>query len=75
MDIEIHHIERAHLLGFSDGGNIAMMFAIRHPDRVNRLILNGIMRIMSLLFCRLALHLATWSNIPDLNDAYVNIYH
>lgn len=21
------------------------------------------------------IHLATWSNIPDLNDAYVNIYH
>ncbi len=36
-----HHIERAHLLGFSDGGNIAMVFAIQHPDRVNRLILNG----------------------------------
>ncbi len=30
---------------------------------------------MSLLFCRLALHLTTWSNIPDLNYAYVNIYH
>ena len=36
-----HRIEKAHLLGFSDGGNIAMVFAIRHPDRVNRLILNG----------------------------------
>ena len=36
-----HHIEKAHLLGFSDGGNIAMIFAIRYPDRVNRLILNG----------------------------------
>ena len=34
-------IERAHLLGFSDGGNIAMVFAIHYPDRVNRLILNG----------------------------------
>ena len=34
-------IEKAHLLGFSDGGNIAMVFAIMHPDRVNRLILNG----------------------------------
>lgn len=34
-------IDRAHLLGFSDGGNIAMVFAIRHPERVNRLILNG----------------------------------
>ena len=36
-----HQIERAHLLGFSDGGNIAMIFAIRYPDRVGRLILNG----------------------------------
>jgi len=36
-----HRIGKAHLLGFSDGGNIAMVFAIRHPDRVSRLILNG----------------------------------
>lgn len=36
-----HQIAKAHLLGFSDGGNIAMVFAIQYPDRVNRLILNG----------------------------------
>ena len=36
-----HRIEKAHLLGFSDGANIAMVFAIQHPDRVDRLILNG----------------------------------
>ena len=36
-----HQIGRAHLLGFSDGGNTAMIFAMRHPDRVDRLILNG----------------------------------
>ena len=36
-----HAIKKAHILGFSDGGNIAMIFAIKHPDRVNRLILNG----------------------------------
>lgn len=36
-----HQIEKTHLLGFSDGGNIAMVFAIQHPERVNRLILNG----------------------------------
>jgi len=36
-----HGIEKAHVLGFSDGGNIAMVFAIQHPDRVDRLILNG----------------------------------
>ena len=34
-------IGRAHLLGFSDGGNTAMVFAIGHPERVDRLILNG----------------------------------
>ena len=39
--LDVHQIEKAHLLGFSDGGNIAMIFAIKHPDRVNRLILNG----------------------------------
>ena len=36
-----HQIEKAHLLGFSDGANIAMVFAVRHPGRVDRLILNG----------------------------------
>lgn len=36
-----HQIKKAHLLGFSDGGNIAMVFAIQFPDRVNCLILNG----------------------------------
>ena len=39
--MDAHQIYRAHLLGFSDGGNIAMIFAIQYPDRVNRLILNG----------------------------------
>jgi len=36
-----HSIEKAHLLGFSDGGNIALIFALRYPERVDRLILNG----------------------------------
>lgn len=36
-----HQIEKAHLLGFSDGGNIAMVFSMLYPDRVGRLILNG----------------------------------
>ncbi len=34
-------IEKAHLLGFSDGGNIAMIFVLKYPNRVNKLILNG----------------------------------
>ena len=39
--MDSHGIDKAHLLGFSDGGNIAMVFAINYPERVNRLILNG----------------------------------
>ncbi len=34
-------IESAHILGFSDGGNIALYFALRYPHRVRSLILNG----------------------------------
>ena len=39
--MDAHQIEKAHLLGFSDGGNIALVFALAHPERVDRLILNG----------------------------------
>ena len=34
-------IDKAHILGFSDGGNIAMVFAMTHPDRVEKLVLDG----------------------------------
>ena len=34
-------IRSADLLGFSDGGNIALLFALRYPGTVRRLILNG----------------------------------
>lgn len=36
-----NHIERANILGFSDGGNIAMLFAIKYPQMVDKLVLNG----------------------------------
>lgn len=39
--MEENHIERANLLGFSDGANIAMIFAMKYPERVKKLILNG----------------------------------
>lgn len=35
------HIPKAHLLGFSDGGNLALTFALAYPQRVLSLILNG----------------------------------
>ena len=36
-----HNIKKANILGFSDGGNIALTFALRYPDMVQKLILNG----------------------------------
>ena len=39
--MDLHSIEKAHVLGFSDGGNIALVFALKYPERVDRLILNG----------------------------------
>ena len=39
--LDARGIDRANILGFSDGGNIAMIFAVRYPERVDRLILNG----------------------------------
>ncbi len=34
-------IDQAVLLGFSDGGNIALTFALKYPDRVGRMIVDG----------------------------------
>ena len=39
--MDAHDIDKAHVLGFSDGGNIAMIFAMKYPERVLRLILDG----------------------------------
>jgi 3-oxoadipate enol-lactonase len=35
------HIQRTHLLGLSMGSMIGMEFALRHPDRLDRLVLAG----------------------------------
>ncbi len=39
--MDAHSIPRAIILGFSDGANIAMKFALQWPDKVKALILNG----------------------------------
>lgn len=38
---QVMGLNRASILGFSDGANIAMIFAMEHPECVNKLILNG----------------------------------
>ncbi|MCI9267680.1 MAG: alpha/beta hydrolase [Lawsonibacter sp.] len=39
--LDSREIRRCHLLGFSDGANIALLFALKYPDRVEKLVLNG----------------------------------
>lgn len=34
-------LDKAHVLGFSDGGNLAIKFALLYPQYVDKLILNG----------------------------------
>lgn len=51
-----HKIPKTDILGFSDGGNIALIFALKHPDKVNRLVLNG----ANLSFSGLTLKTALW---------------
>ena len=34
-------LTKIYLLGFSDGGNIALLFALKYPEYVEKLILNG----------------------------------
>ena len=36
-----HRIKKAHLLGFSDGGNIGLCFALKYPERIGKLIVDG----------------------------------
>jgi esterase len=36
--MQAHGLARAHLLGHSMGGKVAMQFALRHPDRVGKLV-------------------------------------
>ena len=39
--MEAKSLDKTFLLGFSDGGNIALEMALNHPEKVEKLILNG----------------------------------
>jgi pimeloyl-ACP methyl ester carboxylesterase len=65
-------INKAHFLGFSNGGNTAMQIAIRHPDVVNKLV------VVSAFYKREGmiagffegLQQATLDNMPELLKVY-----
>ena len=35
-------LTRVDVVGFSDGGILALMLALRHPDLVRRLVISGV---------------------------------
>lgn len=39
--LDFLNIKKADILGFSDGGNIALIFTLKYPQYVTKLILNG----------------------------------
>ena len=39
--LDVRGIKKAHFLGFSDGGNLVIKFALAYPEYVDKLILNG----------------------------------
>lgn len=39
--LDSREMKRCHLLGFSDGANIALLFSLKYPEYVDKLILNG----------------------------------
>ena len=39
--LDVKDIKKAFFLGFSDGGNLAIKFALQWPDMVEKLVLNG----------------------------------
>ena len=39
--LDARGVKKAHILGFSDGGNLAIKFALTYPEYVDKLILNG----------------------------------
>ncbi|MGQ0830397.1 MAG: adenylate/guanylate cyclase domain-containing protein, partial [Microthrixaceae bacterium] len=58
MDAE--GLERAHLMGLSEGGLMAQHFAIRYPERVDRLVLVNTMRSVE------PDELAPFGEVPDV---------
>lgn len=39
--IKIHHIHQPVLIGNSLGGHVALLYALKHPDKVSKLVLTG----------------------------------
>jgi len=69
-------IERADFFGYSNGGNVALQFAIRHADSVRKLVLASAMFDHDGLYPEFweSIQHATPQNMPaELRDAYLKV--
>lgn len=74
--LEQLHIEKADIMGFSNGGTTALQIAIRHPKRVNKLVLASAMYKRDGVIPGFfeGMKLASLDNMPQpLKDAYLAI--
>ncbi|MGH8382242.1 alpha/beta fold hydrolase [Pseudomonas sp.] len=70
------HIDQADLFGFSNGGTIALQVAIRHPQRVRKLVLASALvnRAGAYPWLWQAMANATLENMPqELQDEYLKV--
>ncbi len=63
-------IERAHVVGHSWGASVALAFALRHPDRLARLVL-----ISGWVYDDQLLPLMRWARVPGLGEALYALFY
>ena len=61
--LDARHIPRAHVIGHSWGASVALAFALRHPDRLGRLVV-----ISGWVFDDQLLPLMRWAAVPGLGE-------
>jgi pimeloyl-ACP methyl ester carboxylesterase len=74
--LEYLHVEKADIFGFSNGAGNALQVAIRHPDRVRKLIFASYMTKKSGAFPQFweFMREASFSNMPQpLKDAFLKV--
>lgn len=64
------HVRRAHVIGHSWGGSIVLAFALRHPERLAKLVV-----ISGWLFDEQVLPFMRWGQVPGLGEALFALHY
>lgn len=68
--MDVHGIGKASLFGFSDGGNIALRFALKYPERVESLVISGANLYPAGVKTKIQLQIDFWYGIHSLLSAF-----